>query len=631
MKGKFFSIQLRLGLLVGIGVFLTVAILLLLSTTNAMKNAFKSAKENTMAISENYASMVKSRMDKAIVTSRTMADAISFVRNNPQQAITREQAQKMGAKVLLSDSDYLGFTLCFEPNAFDGKDSQFANTQGHDKTGRFISYLTKNGTGGYVIEPLVDYESEDKAPWYWQPKKLLGEIVTEPVLYPIQGKMVLMVSFMTPVLDGNQFIGVTGIDYSIDFLQELVSKSDFFGGQARISIVSYEGTYAANSAKKDLVGKSIKETDGSDYNRRIDELKAGKKSEFETSEYMCVYVPINVGKSKYPWQVRLEVPMNLITENARTQMWYQITLGLILLTLSLGLIMFNLRQSIKPIYSLVEVTEKIAKGNLNIEQKEDIRNDEIGLVYNSVHDMANKLKEIISNIRDAAENFSNAAAQMSNGSQQLSERTNEQASSVEEVSSSMEEMVSSIQQNTDNAKETEKISNLAAVGGKKGKESVDTAINSMMQIANKIGIITDIAFQTNILALNAAVEAARAGEHGKGFAVVAAEVRKLAERSRAAADEISNFSSYSVSTAEAAGKELEHIVPHIEKTAQLVQEITASSIEQNGGADQVNNAIQQLNNVTQHNASLAEEIASSAEELLSQSQQLKEMVAYFKM
>jgi methyl-accepting chemotaxis protein len=219
---------------------------------------------------------------------------------------------------------------------------------------------------------------------------------------------------------------------------------------------------------------------------------------------------------------------------------------------------------------------------------------------------------------------------MSQGSQQLSERTNEQASSVEEVSSSMEEMVSSIQQNTDNARETEKISNLASVGGKKGKESVDVAINSMMQIAQKIGVITDIAFQTNILALNAAVEAARAGEHGKGFAVVAAEVRKLAERSKIAADEISKFSTYSVSTAETAGKELQAIVPQIEKTAQLVQEIAAASVEQNGGADQVNNAIQQLNQLTQHNASLAEEIASSAEELLSQAQQLKEMVAYFK-
>ncbi len=630
MNNKFISIQLRLGLLVGVGVFFTVAILLFFSTYNAMQNAFSSAKENAMAISDNYASMVKSRMDKALVAARTVGDAIKLTSKGSQQAISRDQAQTMAAGVLLSDPDYLGFTLCFEPNAFDGKDAQYANTPRHDATGRFIPYLTKNETGGYVIEPLVDYESEEKAPWYWRPKNLMSELVTEPVMYPIQGKMVFMVSFMSPIITNGNFMGVTGIDYSIDFMQELVSKSNFFEGKANIAIVSHEGVYAANSAKKDLIGKSIEETDGNNYNKSLSDLKSGKKVELETSDYMYVYVPIYVGKCELPWQVRLEVPMDIITQSARKQMWYQISLGTILLVLSLALLIFTLRQSIKPIYSLVEVTDQIAKGDLNISQKKDIRNDEIGLVYNSVHDMASKLKEIISSIRDAAENFSNAASQMSSGSQQLSERTNEQASSVEEVSSSMEEMVSSIQQNTDNARETEKISNMAAVGGKKGKESVDTAINSMMQIANKIGIITDIAFQTNILALNAAVEAARAGEHGKGFAVVAAEVRKLAERSRAAADEISNYSAYSVSTAETAGKELEQIVPHIEKTAQLVQEITASSIEQNGGADQVNNAIQQLNNVTQHNASLAEEIASSAEELLSQSQQLKEMVAYFR-
>ena len=522
------------------------------------------------------------------------------------------------------------FTICFEPNAFDGKDSRYANTAAHDNTGRFVSYLTKSEGGGYVVEALIDYDKPEAAPWYWKPKELLTDFVTEPIHYPIQGKMVFMVSFMSPIVGNSQFMGVTGIDYSIDFLQDLVSNSKFYDGKARIAIVSYEGVYAANSTNADFIGKSIKEDNASTFNNQIKELKDGKEVVSETDNLLSVFVPIYVGKSKLPWQVRMSIPMEIITQKAVSQMWYQIILGIVLFALSIGILIYVLRQTIKPIYSLVDVTTQIANGELNIQRKDDIRNDEIGLVYTSVHNMAEKLKLIITSIREAAESFSAAASQMSQGSQQLSERTNEQASSVEEVSSSMEEMVSSIQQNTDNARETEKISNLASVGGKKGKESVDVAINSMMQIAQKIGVITDIAFQTNILALNAAVEAARAGEHGKGFAVVAAEVRKLAERSKIAADEISKFSTYSVSTAETAGKELQAIVPQIEKTAQLVQEIAAASIEQNGGADQVNNAIQQLNQLTQHNASLAEEIASSAEELLSQAQQLKEMVAYFK-
>ncbi|MFW6248757.1 MAG: methyl-accepting chemotaxis protein, partial [Bacteroidota bacterium] len=202
-------------------------------------------------------------------------------------------------------------------------------------------------------------------------------------------------------------------------------------------------------------------------------------------------------------------------------------------------------------------------------------------------------------------------------------------SSAEEVSSSMEEMASNIQQNTDNSQQTEKIAIKAADSIKEGNESTEVSVKSMKDIAEKISIINDIAFQTNILALNAAVEAARAGEHGKGFAVVAAEVRKLAERSKVAADEIDDLSRNGVSISEKAGQQLADIVPEIEKTAKLVQEISAASIEQNSGAEQVNSAIQQLNQVTQQNAAAAEEMATSSEELAGQADQLKDLIGFF--
>jgi methyl-accepting chemotaxis protein len=194
----------------------------------------------------------------------------------------------------------------------------------------------------------------------------------------------------------------------------------------------------------------------------------------------------------------------------------------------------------------------------------------------------------------------------------------------------MEEMVSNIQQNTDNAKQTENISGKATDSmlemSKIGRESFD----SIKTIAEKITIINDIAFQTNLLALNAAVEAARAGEHGRGFAVVAAEVRKLAERSKLAADEIGYLSKNSLKITEKTRESLDALVPEIQKTSQLVQEITAASIEQNSGADQINSAIQQLNVVTQQNAASSEEMATSAEELSSQAESLKEAVSFFK-
>jgi len=248
-----------------------------------------------------------------------------------------------------------------------------------------------------------------------------------------------------------------------------------------------------------------------------------------------------------------------------------------------------------------------------------------------VNNTVNKLSQVVTEVNAGAEALAGASEELSSTAQSLSQSASEQAAGVEETSASIEEMTASISQNTENAKVTDGMATKAAGEATEGGEAVKATVAAMKQIAQKIGIIDDIAYQTNLLALNAAIEAARAGEHGKGFAVVAAEVRKLAERSQVAAQEIGTVARSSVELAEKAGKLLDEMVPNIRKTSDLVQEITAASEEQSSGVSQINSAVSQLSQTTQQNASSSEELAATAEEMSSQAEQLQQTMSFFKL
>ncbi len=344
-----------------------------------------------------------------------------------------------------------------------------------------------------------------------------------------------------------------------------------------------------------------------------------------------------------------------------------IAIGAVLVALLLGL--FIARSIGEPVKAMVEAAKKMAVGDLQVDVRAD-RKDEVGalavafremvagmeLVTSAAREIAGgnlqvdvrersgkdelmkalagmvaKLKEVVHGVRVAADNVASGSQQLSAGSEQMSSGATEQASAIEEISSSMEQMGSNIRQNAENATQTEKIALKAAADAKEGGDAVTRTVEAMKQIAGKISIIGEISRQTNLLALNAAIEAARAGEHGKGFAVVASEVRKLAERSQKAAGEITELSTTSVAVAEKAGMLLSRILPDVQKTSELVQEITAASREQDSGAGQITKAIQQLDQVIQQNASASEETSATAELLTGQAVGLQEAITFFKL
>ena len=371
-------------------------------------------------------------------------------------------------------------------------------------------------------------------------------------------------------------------------------------------------------------------------NDKVIELALANKAEPATKLLMEQANPA-VNK----WQAALDENANLQEEStkddyAHAQQAYEsaFRLMIILATLAIAigalLAWFLTRSITGPIVLAVSVANRLSEGDLTV-RIDAVSKDETGQMLQAMQNMITRLSQVVADVNAGAQALSSASEEVSATAQSLSQAASEQAAGVEETSASIEQMTSSIAQNTENAKVTEGMASKAAQDAADGGEAVNATVAAMKQIAKKISIIDDIAAQTNLLALTAAIEAARAGDHGKGFAVVAAEVRKLAERSQIAAQEIGEVATNSVELAEKAGGLLSEIVPNIRKTSDLVQEISAASSEQSSGVGQINAAVGQLNQTTQQNASSSEELAATSEEMSSQAEQLQQTMAFFKL
>ena len=623
------SLKTKIGLICGIGICSTVLILTAYSSINSRNAAINAAENEVVLAAEKYSQKIEGELEIAMDASNTMSNLFASLKKDKTLKLDREGINEFLKEQLQSNSLFFGSYTLWEPNTFDKKDNEFINKAGHDSTGRFIPYWTLNQKKEFVLEPLTDYTKPGPGDYYQIPKNTKNEALIDPYLYPVNGKDVLMCSFVTPIKIRNEFYGIAGIDVTIDFLQNLVenAKKEIIEGKTYISIISNNGTYAANTLNPEQVGKKINNF-YTDAANQINIIKEGKKQISRINDFLEVRIPITIGKTTTPWQVRISIPSSEITYNANIQMLIQLLIGLLLIIIGTVVILYVLKISLKPLFDLIALTKTVAEGKLDVEIS-TIREDEIGELSGSFDNMIKKIREIVSDIRKGASNVAAASTQIASLAQSIAQGSNEQTSSAEQVTASIKEMIASINQNSDNAKITEQVAIKATQGMLKANSAFKDSIDAMNQIADKLFIMIQIANQTDQLAIKAGIEADLAGEHGKGFAVVVQEFRTLAENAKNAAKVIEEVIDENLKTAFYSGKLLTEIVPEVQKTSQLVLEISSACLEQNTGTVQINSAIQQLNSVTEANTTSAGQLAISSEELAAQAEALNKDISFF--
>ncbi len=637
------SIASKIVLLAGVCLF-TLALVIVMYSAVTMKNSAQSQYDKSIKDAEllafekaqRKASYIQVELEAAMDAARTIAHTLSALKNpNGKLSIDRGGVNEILKTVLHNNADFIGTYTTWEPDQFDALDGSFKNSEGHDSTGRFVPYWNRNEQGTIVMEPLVDYEKEDGSDWYQFPKRSKKECIIDPYVYPINGTPTLLTSLVVPVLNGEKFYGIAGVDFRLDFLQVLADDvEELYEGAGRIALISNNGTIAAVTSTNDLQGKMLQDY-RKDFEKYLGAIKEGKSNtEIIGSEELVVFTPIKVGKSITPWSVNIVVPMGTITADAVMQMdaansaiIKMIVTSIICVLIGMGILWMLAANTVKPIRSAVNMLKDIAEGEGDLTQRLMIStNDEISELAQYFNKFIEKIQRIIVEISVTTQTLENSSNDLNQTSGSLADNATamtdqstsvasatEQASqnvlsisgSAEELSSSVniiaaaiEEMNSSLTEVAQNCQNESTIAQKASEQVNSASQQMNTLGSAATDITKIVSTINDIANQTNLLALNATIEAASAGDAGKGFAVVASEVKELAKQTADATQVITQQVLKMQDISEKSINDITDISKIINEINTISHTIVSAVDEQSATVNEISNSVGEVGVVT---------------------------------
>lgn len=571
---------------------------------------------------------VQASLNIDIGVSRSLAYAFRGYRD-VNESHRMDTYQSMLLSVQKNTPEYISVWTSFELSAFQS---------GYDKDyGRLSVSAYHLGNEFGINQVYKNMEGDVEGTSYYDLKHSKEEAIINPYWYSVteDGKNnTLITSVSVPILDGDKFIGISGLDVDLKRYQSITDKAKPYES-SNAMLIANDGQFIT-APDPSMIGKKVQDL-FSELSERFDlegAIVKGKGLSFVTEingekNYYSI-APVVVGNTKTPWALAVITPHADIVNEVRSTTRLILIIGLIGLVIMYFLVRAVAGSVVKLVNGFTWFSGQINEGNLAA--KMDVnRKDEIGELATALRKMADSIRQMALGLHKSGDEVSGTATYLNESSQALSSMANRQAAAVEEVASAMEEMAANIAANTENAKKTESIAVLVREELSHTMDAVNQSHLDIERIVDKITVISDIAFQTNILALNAAVEASRAGDAGRGFAVVAAEVRKLAEKSREAAIGISGSAEGVLASSTDVRDRVQKLLPDIEKTAEYVREITTAGMEQNNGAMQINTSIQEINESTQHSAAAAEEYTVTAAELTKQAEALKQVIQKFKL